>query len=191
MKFFVYDNVNNEVALEDESLFLIKEFKNLLDPKRNITKTDKTGKKKERAFKEFKFIYLFFDWKSPYFQYSEQDRYNEAVKDSELTVEEFNDPVFKEACKKYDNLQNSSIDIKLLKSALLAVEKVAYYLENVDTQERDPATGKPIFKTKDVLAEIKGCKDLINGLRDLESQVKKGLEVESNIRGGTEVGMFD
>jgi len=72
-----------------------------------------------------------------------------------------------------------------------AVDRVAYYLENVDMQERDPVTGKPIFKTKDVIAEIKGCKDLISTLRELQTQVKRGLEVESNIRGNTEIGLFD
>ena len=61
MKFFVYDNVNEEVMINDESILLIKEFEALYDPKRNVTPADKTGKKKRRAFKEFKFIYLFFD----------------------------------------------------------------------------------------------------------------------------------
>ena len=72
-----------------------------------------------------------------------------------------------------------------------AVEKQIEYLNNVDLAERDPATGKPIFKSKDLIAEIKGCKDLISSLRELESQVKKGLATESTIRGNTEIGMFD
>ena len=54
-----------------------------------------------------------------------------------------------------------------------------------------PATGKPIFKSKDLIAEIKGCKDLISTLRELQVQVKRGLEVENNLRGNAEVGMFD
>lgn len=191
MKFFIYDNVNYSIFLDDESILLIKEFADLLEPNRNKDKVDKTGKSKRRAFKELKYIYLFFDWKSPYFQYTEQDRHREALKDSELTEEEFNDSTFRRACKKYDDIQNSSLDIKLLKASMSAVEKVAYYLENVDTQERDPATGKPIFKTKDIIAEIKGCKDLISSLRELEVQVKKGLEAESGVRGNTELGLFD
>ena len=191
MKFFVYDNVSGDVSLEDPSIVLVREFDALMSEDRNKNTSDKTGKKRQKAFKEFKYIYLFFDWESPYFQYSEQDRHNEALKDSELSIEEFDDPVFREACIKYNEIQDSSQDIKILKSAMSAVDKVAYYLENVDMQERDLATGKPIFKTKDIIAEIKGCKDLISTLRELKIQVQKGFEIESNIRGNAEIGLFD
>ena len=74
---------------------------------------------------------------------------------------------------------------------MLAVENQIYYLEHIDLQERDEVTGKPIFKSKDLIAEIKGSKDIITGLRDLELQVKKGEESENNLRGGAEVGLFD
>lgn len=191
MKFFVYDNVSGSVSIEKEDILLIKEFEDLLTDVRNKTKDDKTGKKRERAFRELKYIYLFFDWESPYFQFPEQERHTESLKDSKLTDEEFNDPLFRAACRKYDDIQNSSLDIKLLKAAMSAVDKQIFYLNNVDLQERDGITGKPIFKSKDLIAEIKGCKDLISSLRELELQVKKGLDTESSIRGNTEVGMFD
>lgn len=191
MKFFQYDYDSGQITLEEESLLLIKEFNDLLEPKRNITKNDKTGKKKERAFNEFKYLYLFYDGKSPYFSFPEQERHREALIDAGLTPEQYEDQLFKEACKKYDKLENSSLEIRLLKSAMVAVENQIYYLQNVDLGERDPATGKPIFKSKDLIAEIKGCKDLITSLRELEMQVKKGSEVESSLRGNAEVGMFD
>ena len=191
MKFFVYDHVNEDVVINEESILLIKEFAALYDPKRNVTASDKSGKKRTRAFKEFKFLFLFFDWSSPYFQYSDQDKYNESLADSGLTAEEFEDPVFKEACRKYDEMQNSSLEIRLLKAAMTAVENQIYYLQHIDLQERDEVTGKPIFKSKDLIAEIKGSKDIITGLRDLELQVKKGEESENNLRGGAEAGMFD
>ena len=191
MKFFVYDNVSGNVSLDDESILLTKEFAALLENSRNITKEDRTGKQKTRAFREFKYIYLFFDWTSPYFQFTEQDRHTEALRDASLTQEEFDDPTFRLACQKYDMLQNSSLDLKMLKSAMGAVEKQIFYLDNVDLQERDPVTGKPIFKSKDLIAEIKGCRDLISTLRELEVQVKRGLATESSLRGNTEVGLFD
>ena len=61
MKFFVYDNVNGNVSIEDSGLLLVNEFEALLDDSRNKNSVDKTGKKRLRAFKEFKYIYLFFD----------------------------------------------------------------------------------------------------------------------------------
>ena len=61
MKFFNYDNVNNEVLIDDENILLIREFESLMSNERNKTKEDKTGKKKLRSFKELKYLYLFFD----------------------------------------------------------------------------------------------------------------------------------
>lgn len=191
MKFFQYDNENGQLILVQDEILLIKELSALLEPSRNISKTDKTGKKKERAFKELKYIYLFFDGESPYFQFPEQDKHKEAFADSELTDAEFNDQIFKEACRKYDELQNSSLEIRLLKAAMLAVESQIFYLEHVDLAERDPVTGKPIFKSKDLISEIKGCTDIITGLRDLELQVKKGESTQSKLRGDVEAGIFD
>ncbi len=71
-----------------------------------------------------------------------------------------------------------------------AVEKQINYLEEVDLGERD-INGKPIFKSKDLIAEIKGCKDLISGLRELEKQVKKGESTEVKLRGNAQGGLFD
>lgn len=192
MKFFQYDQVNGKIVIEDPAVLLVREIGELLSPTRNKTKVDKTGKNKTRAMKELKYIYLFFDWESPYFKYPEQERHSESFLDSGLTDKEFDDPVFREACRKYDNIQNSSLDIKMLKAAMEAVDKQILYLQTVDLQERDPVSGKPIFKSKDLIQEIKGCKDLIGSLRELESQVKKGFEVNgSNLRGDVETGMFD
>jgi hypothetical protein len=191
MKFFIYDKDNGQLILEDESLLLVKEFEALIEPKRNITKIDKTGKQNTKAFKELKYIYLFFDWNSPYFAFSEQSRNKEALVDSKLSDEEYNDPLFREACRKYNEIQNSSLEVRMLKSAMNAVENQINYLDNVDLQERDPATGKPIFKSKDLIPEIKGCKDIITSLRELEKQVKTGIEVASNLRGDVETGILD
>ena len=191
MKFFIYDNINERVALNKEGLLLIKEFSDLMKESRNITKTDKTGKHKERAFKEFTYIYLFFDWESPFFNDPEQDRHTRALDNSGLTGEEFEDPLFRIACNKYDEIQNAHISIRLLRAAMKSVDTVIYYLENVDVNERSEVDGKPIFKTKDLITEIKGCKDLIVSLQELERQVKKEMEPDSGLRGGAEAGFFD
>jgi hypothetical protein len=61
MKFFLYDNVSGKVALNDESILLVKEFSDLMELSRNKTPTDKTGKKRTRAFRELQYIYLYFD----------------------------------------------------------------------------------------------------------------------------------
>jgi hypothetical protein len=42
----------------------------------------------------------------------------------------------------------------MLKAAQNTVDKFIDYFNNVDPEERDPISGKPIFKVKDLIAEI-------------------------------------
>jgi hypothetical protein len=42
--------------------------------------------------------------------------------DANITEEEFNDPIFREACRKYRNLQDSNKSIKLLNAARNAAD---------------------------------------------------------------------
>lgn len=191
MKFFLYDNASEEVVLNDEGILLIREFAALMNPERNKCKEDKTGLKKLRAFKEFKYIYLFFDWNSPYFQYMEQDRNTEAFADSGLTKEEFEDELFREACRKYDAMQNSSKIGNLLKASYNTIDKITHYLNTIDLDERDEVTGKPIFKTKDVIAEMSSASKLIDAIKVLEVSFKKEIEPEGALRGDAAPGMFD
>jgi hypothetical protein len=53
MKFFIYDESSGGVKLKEPSIMLVREFAALM-------KRDKS-KQKNRAFKEFTFIYLYFD----------------------------------------------------------------------------------------------------------------------------------
>ena len=191
MKFFAYDNAKETVVLNDEGILLVKEFANLMDSERNKTKDDKTGLHRTLAFKEFKYIYLFFDWASPYFQFTEQDRHNEAFLDSDLSIEELEDSVFREACSKYDRIQNSSKIAGLLKASYNTIDKITHYLDTLDLNERDPVSGKPIFKTKDVIQEMSSASKLIDTIKTLEIAFKKEAESGAGLRGDKTPGMFD
>jgi hypothetical protein len=108
-----------------------------------------------------------------------------------LTEEELKDPLFRDACKKYQDMQDSSKIGKLLQTSYNTIDKITHYLENIDLEERDPMTGKPIFKTKDVIAEMSSASKLIEVIKTLELQYKKGGEVDSALRGDRDIGMFD
>lgn len=88
-------------------------------------------------------------------------------------------------------MHDLNYEIRLLKSTMKSVESIIYYFENLDVNERDPETGKPLFKTKDIIAEIKGARDLIMSVRELEDRVKEGLAEETTLRGDAEAGYFD
>ena len=88
MNFFVYDNAENRLSIDEYSILLVKEFKDLWDITRNKCKEDKTGKLRLRAYKELTYIYLVLDYKSPYFQYLEKDKHESALDDSGLKEED-------------------------------------------------------------------------------------------------------
>ena len=180
MNVFLYDNLNRQLELNEPEILLIKEFKALLD-------RDKT-KRKEKATRELTYMYLAIDYKSIYSQYSEFERHEEALSDSRLTEEEFNDPVFREACRKYRKLQDSNKSIKLLNAARNAADQFVEYFETIiDLNERDQ-NGKPVFSAEKVMKEMAQLSKVHEQLALLESQVKQEMEVQSTTRAGVSEG---
>lgn len=191
MKFFLFDNSTNSVVVNEPEVLLIKEFAALWNNDRNKTKGDPKGIKKTRAYRELTYIWLMLDWTSPYVDFDEQERHQECLKDAGLTEKEWNDPDFRAACRKYRELQNSSRALKLIKSAQGVVDKITDYFNNIDIEERDPTTGKPIFKTKDVMAELSNVSNVVEQLKTLEFLYKKEQEQQSGLMGDVEGGFMD
>ena len=181
---FVYNNQTNRVELNTPEILLVKEFKDLVNPTRNKCKEDPKGVLGLRAFREFTYIWLALCWKSIYADYDEQERHSEAIKDAELTDEEFNNPEFRAACRKFREIQESNKSIKLLNAAKAMVDKFIDYFNQADPLERDEQTGKPIFKVQDIQAEMKNLIDVHETMVNLESQVKKQIQAQSTLRGG-------
>jgi predicted DNA-binding transcriptional regulator YafY len=108
-----------------------------------------------------------------------------------LTEQEWNDPTFRAACRKYKELQNSSRSLKLIKSAQSVVDKFTDYFDSIDLTERDEITGKPIWKTKDIMAEMQSVSKVIEELKTLEFMYKKEQEAQSDTRGDIKEGFMD
>ena len=111
---FKWDDVTRQIRLDDGEILLVKEFAELMKPERNISKSDPTGSYKDRAFREFTYMYQMLNFKSAYADYTEQERHKAALEDSYLTDEEYNDLEFRTACRKYKTLQESSKSLKLI-----------------------------------------------------------------------------
>lgn len=185
---FQYDNVRNRVELNAPEILLVQEFGELMKVERNKCSEDPTGELALRAFREFTYIWLAIDWKSFYSDYDEQERHKEALRDSGLTEEEFNNPEFRAACRKYRQLQESNRSIRMLKAAQTTVDNfIDYFTTIVDFTERD-ANGKPIFTGKNVADEITKLSKVHEELTILEGRVKKELAEVSAIRGGAVEG---
>lgn len=189
MNFFNYDEVNNTLRIDEPTIFLVKEFKALLDDKRNKCNEDKTGKKHLRAFKELTYIFLMLDFKSPYFRYLEKDKHEAALADSGLTPDDLKDSEFVNAFYKYQEIQDADEILLLIKTAQRTLYKTRVFLDNIDYSEVDDM-GKPIYKPKDVMADINSISAIRKNLIALEEEHKSSLGQSSNVRGGVELG-FD
>lgn len=187
---FVFNSAENEVEVNQPDIFLIREFEALWDPERNKCKKDPTGKLRLRAFRELKYIYLMINWKSPYSDYANAERHAECLKDAQITEEEWADPVFREACRKYKELQNSSRSLKLIKSAQGVVDKVSDYFDTLDLYERKD-DGTPIYKVKEIMSAMQDVAKIVESLKTLEFMYKKEQEAESEVRGDAAVGFMD
>lgn len=189
MNIWDYNQKTGRAQLVTADLVLIDEFKKLLEPSRNKCKEDPSGLDHIRADREFTYIYLAIDWKSPYANYSNQERHEAALKDAHITEEEWNNPEFRAACRKYVALQDSNRYVRLLQAAQEVTDKIIDYFHNVDLQEQDEQ-GKYLVKVKDVQAAMKEAADQIETLKQIESLVKKEVMEQSQIRGGAVEGFM-
>ena len=189
---FLYDNSTGSLKFDLHEILLVKEFETLWDKDRNKCDKDKKGELRLRAWREFKYIWLYADFKSPYFQYLEIEKHKAAMADSGLTEDEFNDPDFRAAVKKYLEIINSSRNLTLIKTAYRTLEKLRIHLDEIDLDERDPVTQKPIFKAKDILDSLGSIGPMFDKLKELELNYKKDiLEGKKSLRGDREVAYDD
>ena len=189
MNIWDYNQKTGRAQLVTADLVLIDEFKKLLEPSRNKCDEDPSGLEHIRADREFTYIYLAIDWKSPYANYSNQEKHEAALKDAHITEEEWNNPEFRAACRKYVSIQDSNRYVRLLQAAQEVTDKIIDYFHNVDLQEQDEQ-GKYLVKVKDVQAAMKEAADQIETLKQIESLVKKEVMEQSQIRGGAVEGFM-
>ena len=189
MNIWDYDQKTGKAVLVTPDLVLIKEFKDLLEPSRNKCKEDSSGLNHLRADKEFTYIYLAIDWKSPYSGFSNQEKHEAALQDAQLTEEEWNDPTFRAACRKYVALQDSNRYVRLLQASQEVTDKIIDYFQNIDLNSTDDQ-GKPLIKITDIQKAMDQSVKQIESLKQIEALVKKELTEQSQIRGGAVEGFM-
>ena len=190
MQIFIYDNATNTLRIDDYSILLVKEFAKLWETERNKCKEDKSGELRLRAYKEFTYIYLVLDFKSPYFKYLEMEKHEAALADSGLTEEDLKDEDFLAAYKKYQEIQNEDPILSLIKTAYKTIYKMQVHLDSIDFELTD-VDGKPIYKPKDVIADLTSISKVRTELETLEQLHKTGLAAQSKTRGDQTPGEFD
>ena len=191
IKFFAYDSAENKIIINEPEILLVKEFADLWTNERNICKEDPTGKKKLRGFRELIYIYMAIDWGAPGSKDTPANRHKYALEASQLTDEEYNDPVFKAACKKYQYLQNSSSVIgQMVETYTNNIHKMQIFIDSIDYNERTD-TGMPVFRIKDTLTEMQNLSKALQALKELEAQYKEEQDEASGLRGDKVKYMFE
>lgn len=189
MDFFTFKDY--QLELNREEILLVKEFSDIMAAKWNSGEAgDKDGRKRLRAFKLLSYVYLMYDWKSPYSEYSDKERHEAALVDSKLEETILKEPESKAVIEKYLALQDSRI-VKLLKSAYRLVDELRHHFETVDLQERNAVTGAPVFKSNDLMRDLASLGKTLESIQQLEYLVKKEKEQEKSLRGQASPGMFD
>jgi len=191
IKFFAYDNTKNKIIVNEPEIFLVKEFADLWTNERNICEEDPTGEKKLRGFRELVYIYMAIDWGAPGSKDTPANRHKYAMEASGLTEDEYNDEVFRAACRKYQELQNSSSIIgQMIESYNNNIHKMKVFIDNIDYSLTD-SEGRPLYKIKDTLTEMQNLSKALAALKDLEVQYKEELDEATGLRGDTTPGLFD
>lgn len=191
MQFFIFNNADNTLQIDEYSILLVKEFKDLWDLARNKCKEDKTGKARLRAKKELTYIYLVLDYKSPYFQYKEGDKHTAALADSGLTEDMLKDETFLAAFHKYKEIQESDPILSLIKTAYNTLFKLQVFLDNIDFEEDKDNDGRLLYKPKEIFDSISSIATMRTKLQELEVMHKKNLAASSKVRGDVELGYRD
>lgn len=191
LKFFGYDTTTNKIVVNQPEVLLVKEFADLWTNERNKCPEDPEGNKKLRGFRELVYIYMAIDWGAPGSKDTPANRHKYAMEASGLTEEEFNDPVFKAACNKYRELQDSSSTVgPMIQMFRNKLHEIQLFIESIDYNERTD-TGTPVFKVKDTFDSMQQLSKVLQSLKVLEAEYKEELQEASGLRGDTSPGMFD
>lgn len=146
-------------------------------------------KDKTEAEKEISYIVFKHHFKSPYKDFSDDD------KEKSIKKELFGDPNWeprddvKKAEEEYLKHQQTT-NSELLKSAKKATEELAKYFEKINFDELDKF-GKPKYSAKDLSSNLGNVGNIVKSLSNLERQVMAEQLENSKIRGQSELGLYE
>lgn len=191
LKFFAYDNSKNEIVINEPEILLVKEFADLWTNERNKCSEDPDGHKKLRGFREIVYIYMAIDWGAPGSKDTPANRHKFAIEASGLTEEEFNDPIFRAACQKYQELQDSSSTVgPMIQMFRNKLHEIKLFIESIDYNERTDS-GTPVFKVKETFDAMQQLSKVVVSLKQLEEEYKQEKEEQLGLRGDTVPGWHD
>ena len=149
----------------------------LISPFKQIWDRDLTPKK-ERAMREFSYIFFMNDYSknNPYIGYQPMDRHKK-ICESVLKDRAFiPDDTVKEACRLYrDYQENASPSLTFYRSVIKGVQKVITFIETVDLGAED-ARGVPKYKPNDIMSVTKNAPEQLKALVTMKEKVEQEFQ---------------
>ena len=179
-------NTEGEVEFNSEEIKLIPELQSILSLKYNKQKGDLDGRKRYKALAELKYLYLVHSSKSPYRDYSDLERLDEAKKDCNFSQDWEESTELKLLIPKFIKGNQNKL-ARLLATTEKVLDKLDFYFNNIDLQERDEK-GAYVNDPKKVMEVLKQLPSVASTLQELERQVKVGSVGTPKSKGDHELG---
>jgi hypothetical protein len=177
MRVKIFDYKNSKISLNTPELELIQEFKVLF-----------TKSNPHPPLQYFTFIYLFVDPRSPYAGFSEDERREKALIDSELKSIE---PELETACEFYHKICYSTPVLRMIKKMERGMEQLEKYFDIVNFEqlvESGARKGTPLYDPKELINVMKQADFIIDQIKKLETRALDELVESSSVRGDRAIG---
>lgn len=164
----------------------------LISPYKEIWERDKS-KDKATAIKEFTYVEFMISKKksNPYAGYDDKRRSQE-LKELLFDSEWEPDYLIVEALNKLATFQTeASSAYSFLISAEVAASKIKDFYNTFDLNERNPKTGNPLYKPKEITSAINDAEANIRNLHSLKEKVEQELFDATKTRSNREINPFE
>lgn len=168
---------NGQLVIQPELLAL---------PVFEVLWTRSSNDKHAQAIRELTYIYLMYDYDSPFRQYSMFEGVRHTKVLEALGIDSIDvDILLQKAAESYQEMHRT-YSMLLLEDAEHALHKLRVYFRDVDLLEVDDKD-KPIYKASDLMSNLKNLGAVIKGLKELKAEVEKEQTEKVRIRGGAKV----
>ena len=176
----IFEIVNNQVTWSPQAL--------MLKPFRKIWDSDK-DKEKFNATLELSYVYYMADERSDYMYILNEQERHEAVALA-LNLDKWKKPKYIDPAIEFYKEVSETTSTKLLQSTRGVIEKISEFLDDINLEERDQRTQKPIHDITKITAAVEKIPKLIRALNEIEKEIIKEKELKAQ-SGNKIVGLFD
>lgn len=145
---------------------------------------------KGQALKELSYVYYMCDDRSDYIYELDDEIRSENV--IAVLKMDYNwiIPKYIDDAIAYYKKQSETTSTKLLRSTRAVVGKISNFLDEIDPNERDKRTNKPVFNIAQIVSSVEKMPKLLKALSEVEKEVIKEKAVRSQ-SGSRDVGVND